>query len=69
MIFAILCVFCVMFREVINIMNTYIRPNLTSYDLAFLYKHISSLQDIFKIQTKIASTICIGINYQILYQF
>lgn len=68
MIFAILCKFCVMFHEVINIMNIYIRPNLTSYDLA-LYKHISSLQDIFKIQTKIASTICTSINYQILYQF
>ena len=39
-----------MFHEVINIMNIYIRPKLTSYDLA-LYKHISSLQDIFKIQT------------------
>jgi len=68
MIFAILCVFYVMFHEVINIMNTYIRPNLTPYDLP-LYMHISSLQAIFKIQTKIANTICISINYQILYQF
>jgi len=49
-----------MFHEVINIMNTYIRPNLTLYDLAF-YKHISPLPDIFEIQTKIASTICISI--------
>jgi hypothetical protein len=44
-----------MFHEVINIMNTYIRPNLTSYNLA-LYKHIYSLQDISKIQTDIAGT-------------
>ena len=57
-----------MFHEVINIMNTYIWPNLTSYDLA-LYKHISTLQDISKIQTNIACTIYISINYQILYKF
>jgi hypothetical protein len=45
-----------MFHEVINIMNTYIRPNLTSYDLA-LYKHISTLQNVSKLQTDISWTI------------
>jgi hypothetical protein len=37
-----------MFNEVSNFMNTYKRPNFTSYDLA-LYKYISNLQDISEI--------------------
>lgn len=49
MIFTILYLFSVMCNEVSNMMNTCLRPNLTSYDCA-LYKHVPALQYISEIQ-------------------